>query len=552
MKKLFFILFALSTLSGCTANYLGLNHDPYATTFEEQQRDGYYANAVLGALEGTVISLDINTTQFTEALLGNTMGGYYATTGGFKNTIENYNPTNDWSRVLMKSDQVIPRLYSYLTAMEGSVKDPILLSIAKIIKVATMHRVTDTYGPIFYTKIGLDGRLQVPYDSQEVIYDAMLAELDEVVTTLTANRGVAIQGSVARAEQVYGASPERWCRYANSLMLRLAMRIVYADQAKAKLWAEKAAGHQIGVIESNTDNPKVITFGVDGNPLYVATRYNQPATSVTGGDSHVAADIVCYMNGYDDPRREKYFVPCEWSNPAFSTQPWYNAALPTYIGKRRGTATWDIDLGRRYSGVNMSAGSPLYWMNAAEVAFLKAEAAGVFGFDMGAGSAQSFYEKGIELSFQQWGVTTGYVQYIADDTSTPTAYDDPAGLNSFSSALSPITVAWKNLGEDDTTLADIQERIITQKWIANFNLGNEAWADYRRTGFPRLMPVTEAGNLGASDILDRGKGARRMKYPQEEYTDNAANVKAAVSTLLGGPDLMRTPVWWDCNPAIWN
>ena len=85
--------------------------------------------------------------------------------------------------------------------------------------------------------------------------------------------------------------------------------------------------------------------------------------------------------------------------------------------------------------------------------------------------------------------------------------------------------------------------IITQKWIANWPLGNEAWADYRRTGYPKLLPATSEGNLSGG-IVDSEKGARRMPYPSEEYTSNTENVQEAVNSYLGGPDNMATDVWW--------
>ena len=76
------------------------------------------------------------------------------------------------------------------------------------------------------------------------------------------------------------------------------------------------------------------------------------------------------------------------------------------------------------------------------------------------------------------------------------------------SNISAPAVAW----DDAATPEEKQQRIITQKWIANFILGNEAWADYRRTGYPVLFPASDAGNLSRG-VVDSNKGARRMPYP---------------------------------------
>lgn len=285
-------------------------------------------------------------------------------------------------------------------------------------------------------------------------------------------------------------------KFANSLKLRLAIRIANVSPAKAKEMAESAVNHELGLIETNADNATWKYFGTISNPLFVAVRYNEEAS---GGDTHPAADIICYMNGYNDNRRASYFEESKWPGE-------------TYVGLRRG-----INLSKmkeyfiNYSRVKISSSDPVLWMNAAEVAFLRAEATAIYGFNM-KGTAADFYEQGVRLSFEQWGAT-GVDSYLADESSVPALYKDPAGLNTYEKNLSAITVKWN----EGASKEEKQERIITQKWIANWPLGNEAWADYRRTGYPKLLPATSEGNLSGG-IVDSEKGARRMPYPSEEYT----------------------------------
>ena len=508
--------------TACTANYLDINTNPYEPSEDDMQTDGYIIGSALTSLASTVVSTDVNTAQFTDVLLGGPMGGYYSTTGGFTRTIMNYNPTDDWTNVFMYSDRTIPVLYSNLRELKKVTDDPIVLAIADIIKVAAMHRVTDTYGPIPYSMIGENGQIQVPYDSQEKVYDKFFEELDAAIKVLTEHRTDAIS---AKADYIYGGSAEKWCKLANSLKLRLAMRIVYANEAKAREMAESAVNSEVGVITSNADNARLTSFGADGNPIYVAVNYNKPADCITGGDTHAAADIICYMNGYNDNRRASYFEESKWPGE-------------TYVGLRRG-----INLSKmkeyfiNYSRVKISSSDPVLWMNAAEVAFLRAEATAIYGFNM-KGTAADFYEQGVRLSFEQWGAT-GVDSYLADESSVPALYKDPAGLNTYEKNLSAITVKWN----EGASKEEKQERIITQKWIANWPLGNEAWADYRRTGYPKLLPATSEGNLSGG-IVDSEKGARRMPYPSEEYTSNTENVQEAVNSYLGGPDNMATDVWW--------
>ena len=522
---------AASLFAGCTAHYLEINTNPYEVSKEQTLTDGYAIGAAISALCGTVVSTDVNTAQFTDCLLGGPMGGYYSTTGAFAKTIDNYNPTDDWTRVFLASDRIIPTLYSNLNEIADITDDPVTLAIAKIIKITAMLRVTDTYGPIPYSKIGEGGAIAVEYDSQEAVYDAMFAELDEVISTLTENK---LSGISPKADPIYDGTAVKWCKFANSLKLRMAMRISYAAPEKSRKYAEEAVKHEIGVFTSNADNAtlRTVAFGEKGNPLYTAIKYNQPSGCNTGGDTHAAADIITYMNGYNDPRRPVYFIPSEFDGIE-------------YVGIRVRIEKPALNsLGRKYSGVNISPSDPLVWLNAAEVCFLKAEAEAVFGYDMGEGTAEDFYNEGIRLSFEQFGVS-GADAYLNDAVSRPAVYIDPAGQNSYSEMLSEITVKW----DESASTAQKQERILIQKWIANFNNGNEAWADHRRTGYPHLFPATDAGNK-SDGIVSSVYGARRMRYPLAEYTNNGENVNYAVSALLNGKDNMATRLWWDCNPAI--
>lgn len=502
-------------LASCTGDYLDINTNPYQPG--DLTPDDYALGSAMNNLASAVISSDVNTAQFTDCLLGGTQGGYFADcNASWAQSIANYNATNDWTRVFLKSDWVIPILYSNLTVIQQqseTTENPVPAAIAQVVKVAAMHRVTDTYGPIPYSQIGEEGNITTPYDSQKDVYYKFFEELDEAIATLTENRNAALTAS---ADYVYSGNVQNWIKFANSLKLRLAMRIVKADPDKAQKVAESAVAHEIGVIESNDENAMWNYFGSINNPLFVAINYN-------AGDSRAAADIVCYMNGYNDNRRASYFTESGWDGE-------------TYVGVRRGINKQPVDAYfTQYSTIKISASDPVLWMNASEVAFLRAEGA-LRGWTMG-GTAAGFYEQGVRLSFEYWGAT-GVDAYLDDDTSVPALYVDPAGLNTYANNISSITIKWNDAGFEESL-----ERIITQKWIANWKLGNEAWADYRRTGYPHLIPATDEGNL-SNGVVDSNRGARRMPYPSEEYTSNTQNVQDAVSNLLGGADNMATDVWW--------
>ena len=168
------LVFALAAVAGtaCTANYLDINSNPY---------DG----AALSGMSGVVISTDNNTAQFTENLLGGTQGGYFGDTGSWAQTISQFNATDNWTNVFLASDQVIPLFYSNYTELHILTDEPVPLAIADILKVAVMHRVADTYGPIPYTNIGADGQIAVKYDSEQTVYESMINDLTAAVNTLT-------------------------------------------------------------------------------------------------------------------------------------------------------------------------------------------------------------------------------------------------------------------------------------------------------------------------------------------------------------------------------
>ncbi|MBP6065411.1 MAG: SusD/RagB family nutrient-binding outer membrane lipoprotein [Bacteroides sp.] len=515
MNKSIIRFVLLGTLTGttiaCTNNFEEYNTNPYEAT--DLTADSYAVRAAMVNMQSTVMILNVNSFQFTDCILGGPMGGYLADSqNGFngKNPAT-YSPAQDRITTLLK--ETIVGIYPNYAKIKKLTDDPVLLSVADIIKVAAMSRVTDVYGPIPYSKVGEDGQLTAPYDSQQQIYDQMFAELDAAINTLTERR---TQDFTPLADKVYGGKVVKWVKLANSLKLRLAMRIVNVEPATAQSKAVEAATHPIGTITSNEDNAMMQTIK---NPYRVVLHeYN---------DTRISADLTSYMNGYNDPRREKYFTPS-----AFEVAGVTNG----FIGLRSGVELPGGLTIKQYSNMKVDISSPLLWMNAAESAFLKAEGA-LRGWSMG-GTAKDFYNQGIKLSFEQWQAG-GEANYLANSTSTPQVYKDPVNTSfSFEGTPSAITIKWKEVPEFDE---ENLERIITQKWIANFPHGIEAWSEFRRTGYPKLMPV-KYNNSGGKVSTERM--ARRLNYPQVEYDENSENLQVAISQYLKGPDTMGTDVWW--------
>lgn len=509
--KLILAGFAFAATAACTGNYEDINRNPYEVTDSETERDAYNLTAALVTLQNNVLSTEINRLQQTDCLLGGAWGRYMAESkaSSWEGKFSTLNPPTDWSCVVF--NEIVPQVYPALTKIKNVTKDPVPIAISNILKVMALHRVTDTYGPIPYSKIGEDGKVQVAYDSQQVVYETMFAELTSAIDMLTLHVTESISPN---ADQIYRGDLTKWVRLANSLKLRLAMRVVYVQPDMAQRMAEEAVNHSIGVMTANSDNAALNTFGAEGNPMNVVVKYNI-------GDHRAIADLTLYMNSYADPRRDAYFEKSGFTE------------LP-YSGFRSGVRLGGVEQFQKHSIFKMDKQTPLRWLSVAEVMFLRAEGA-MRHWNMG-GTAESFYTRAVELSFDQWGVT-GASAYLAN-TTEPTVYTDPTGLYSYNDQVSTITVKWDEGASDEVKL----ERIITQKWIANFPLGLEAWADMRRTGYPKVMPVVVNG----SAVLKNGDTPRRCPYPIDEAINNAENYAKAVE-MLGGADNIATRVWWDCK-----
>ena len=196
-------------LSSCIGNYENINSNPYEAP--DLSADGYALGSAMNNLAGCVVSPDVNTAQFTDCLLGGPLGGYFAdSNAGFTESISNFNPKDDWSRVFLKSDKIIPTLYSNLTQVKlvsQNTNDPVPYAIAQVIKVAAMHRVTDAFGPIPYSQIGANGEIATPYDSQEVTYDTFFEELNAAIATLNEHPNEQL---VPTADYIYKGDVKKW------------------------------------------------------------------------------------------------------------------------------------------------------------------------------------------------------------------------------------------------------------------------------------------------------------------------------------------------------
>ena len=510
-------------LGSCTKKFEEYNTNPYGITNADLSADYRLLGEPLKSAQLNIyIASPAWATQLQQNLIGDVYSGYMAPPTPFANNVNNmtYSLVDGWNGVpwdFTYSNIMVP---TKRVLEQAGTKYPDFYAWAKILRVEAMHRVSDIYGPIIYTKYGkINSDGSVSYDSQKDAYYAFFADLDSAINTLTPLAQSGAPKTFTNFDLAYGGDFGEWVKFANTLRLRLALRIVKADPAKAQTEGQKALANPLGLLSTNNDNFN-ISIGTTVHPLNTISN--------SWGDIRMGAPMESILSGYGDPRIGKYFLTA--SDPVVAGQ---------YKGIRCGI---NIDAKGRYANF-----SPLVifpgqeqLMTAAEAWFLKAEAA-IRGWT-GAGDAKTAYQNGVLASFSQYGMDG--TAYLNDGTSKARPYTDPKALTpgqndvlTGSPFLSTITIKWDPLATMDQQL----ERIITQKWIAMYPDGQEAWSEFRRTGYPKLFPVV-VNNSGGT--ISTNTFIRRINFAQSERSTNPAGVQGAVG-LLGGADNGGTRLWWD-------
>jgi hypothetical protein len=527
-NKLLLLFFPFMFFYSCTDSFEEYNTNKHEATEEMMTHDNLKTGAFFAQMERNVVLFDDGSNlssdyQVSQGLTSDIYSGYYAPTGTWYSGVHNgsYYFITNWIETTFTSafSNIMPAWESIVEIAEKQELNEVS-ALATVLKVEGMHRVADAYGPIPYIEYG-SGSLTNNYDPLKDVYNNFFEELDNAIDVLTdfanGNPGATL---LEDYDYIYDGDVEKWIQFANTLRLRLAMRVVYANPTLAQTEAEKSINNSYGIITETNERAALqhsseLTYF---HPLYdLAYNFN-------AGEARMSASMDVYMNGYNDPRLEAYFVPARSDDK--------------YHGVRLGieTSVWAKYVGDNVSNLNVDENeTEIVWMTAAESYFLRAEGA-LRGWNMG-GTAKEFYEEGIRISFEENDVN-GADDYLSDSESKPIDFTDNAdGSGLDISAPSDITIAW----DESSTFEKNLERIITQKWIAMYPDGPEGWAEFRRTGYPKLLPVV---NNNSNGTIDTDIQVRRIPFPQSEYTNNEAGVETGVS-LLGGSDNGGTKLWWD-------
>jgi hypothetical protein len=432
---------------------------------------------------------------------------------------------------------VLPQLQSIFASTDSTSAEH---AMAEVVWVLTFMKATDYWGPIPYFQAG-SVENSVPYDPQDKIYADFFNRLDQAIAILTPLAGSNAYGTY---DLFYKGDVTSWIKFANSLRLRLALRVSNVDPTTAQKEAEASVA--AGVMTTSPGDDCFVARSSTGGDI------NGLSTMSDWNEFRMSATMSSVLKGYQDPRISQYFLPTANSgNPTFGI-------FANYQGLRNGLsvaqqtmsqnlAAANSHQGQRWSSTNVTVGgtvvgeasytnTPQNVMETAECYFLRAEGA-LKGWNMG-GSAQALYEAGITQSMAQWGITGAAVTNYIASSKTPAPSGAYPGPNGQDTAVSNVPIAWS------ADPAMERKQIATQKWLALFPDGMEAWADWRRNP---VMPLYSVVNSDNPLIPDPTKNhLRRIPFLTSEKQTNAAGVATGV-TALGGPDNELTPLWWDKN-----
>jgi hypothetical protein len=357
------------------------------------------------------------------------------------------------------------------------------IQISRILKSFFFQVMTDTWGYIPYSE-ALQGteNLQPKFDSQEEIYNSLLTVLDEAQSKLDPDSKKEVKGDV-----IYNGNVQKWKKFANSLRLRIATRMKDVASSKAQSAYDDAISD--GVFESNADNATFV-WGQDA-PTYNPLHEQQ----LTRQDFSVSTTLMAYLKGENnypaDPRLSIYASPITEGSSKYVGMEYglKNSSAAAILNEEVSLPGWAV----------YKPTAPTILMTYDEVLFIKSE---FNSWD------SKFYKEAVRANMEFWGA-------------------DPNEIDTYIQRMPSAS----------------RESVYTQKWLALYMQGPQAWAHVRRTNTPDLeRPVGGIYSEKEMDKAGRDVPARRP-YANNIYDLNKENLDKALENQ--GPDNIATPLWWD-------
>jgi hypothetical protein len=515
MKKFIKIIFTagivLGSFSACDEGFNEMNVNPVQPTSLDPI---YLFNraALFSTLSSTSLTYEVAIVQQVVSPNGGVLAG-----GNFNQLNRPWaiGTWNKYYRDVLKHTTDVKRI----TAEDPERTN--LFHMARILHSLSAMILTDTFGEIPYFQAGvgfLDGIVNPVYDTQESIYLDILEELEAATTGLNADN------PIENGDIFYGGDIAKWKKLGYSLMLRAAFRHTKVDPNRAQEWAAKAIAG--GVMQSNEDNMVIYhdfnyvnelgntLNATEANNYYLAEPFQQFLSSKD--DPRLGAIAVRFIGATSGPDQNSALAGDPPNGVTLSRDPADQIGFPmgydnqtiSAVVQQRGLKSFyefsQVDRTRM-----ASRDAPAYHVTYSQTLLLLAEAA-VRGWTNG--NAAELYAQGIRAHMEQ----------LAD--YGPSVAIPAASIDSYIQA-NPLdeSIALQQIGE--------------QYWVSSFFNGYEAFANFRRTGFPVLTPNPYPGSDISGDFI------RRLSYPDSEFSVNNENIQQAISRQ--GPDDLDSRVWWD-------
>jgi hypothetical protein len=413
----------------------------------------------------------------------------------------------------------IKNLTNVVDKTEGDPKRVNLNSFAKIMRAFDLHKITDLYGDIPYAQAGrgLDAEENwfPTYDPQQEVYAQIVADVKSARDAMSASAD-----QLGDQDILYKGDVAKWKKFANAFLMRVAMRMSNVDPATAKAIFTEAASN--GTFQSDDDSAffkQVLGNGGDVN--FNGTSLAMSNLPGGGGDNNakISKTLMDFMNKTKDPR--KMILTGGIGNPYESKSTW-NTNPAAQIGLPNGynsTTIKNIVPGfvtvHEYSFINpeiIELDDPSPFITYAETELMKAEAA-MKGWI--SSPAEEHFRKGVAAAIGSW---TKFGASVAPNAGEISAFTTSLGFTTASNA-------------------DKMRLIGEQYWMATYLNHIESWANWRRTGYPVLVPTSDPNNDTNGTI------PRRLRYYEDEIGSNPQNYATAIARQ--GEDRLTTRIWWD-------
>lgn len=407
--------------------------------------------------------------------------------------------------------------------VDGNTSDPYVrskLAMVKIYEVMTYETLTAGFGDIPFSEAikGIEGNTNPVYDQQQNIYPALIDSINTYMSQLSNG-----DATFEDADLIYQGNIDNWRRFANSLKLKIAMRMSNADEEAAESAVTEAMNNPL--ISSQEQSAMISTTaggGPDANAHPILTELREP-----GDKSRLGEHLVDMLKATDDPRLELIAEPTSASKETFESSGdpndlEYHGIAPNMTSDQYNA----MDLSEiSYAALDVWANEnlpvPAHVMTYPEVLFLQAEAA-LRGWGGNMADAQVYYEQGIRAAMKMSPYNnSGFNDYEITQ----------AEIDTYVSSQTPLSTNF------ETALEQISE----QRYIALFSRGDEPFFEWRRTSYPRLDPGTRTDNVTNGDI------PRAAYYHETEESLNPSNWQEAIDRQ-GAPGYNKE-MWIDANSS---